>query len=93
MLSTKRATISAKAIGVGGDFFQFHPMDLEYGNYFSDSDVNKDLVVIDEEIAWQLFGGINVTGKIIDVGGHPHLIVGVIAKVANKRNKPNGTAS
>ncbi|MCR4599899.1 MAG: ABC transporter permease [Acetatifactor sp.] len=90
MLSTKRATISAKAIGVGGDFFQFHPMDLEYGNYFSDGDVNKDLVVIDEEIAWQLFGGINVTGKIIDVGGQPHLIVGVIKRHQGKMEQNAG---
>lgn len=84
MVSTDRATMNLTAIGVGGDFFRFHPLDLEYGNFFSDKDLNHDYVVIDEEIAWQLFGGINVPGKIINVNGAPHLIAGVIRRPKGK---------
>ena len=89
-VSTDRAMLTLKAIGVGGDFFQFHPLDLEYGNYFSDNDVNKDYVVIDEEIAWQLFGGIDVPGKIIDVNGKPHMIAGVIKRPQGKMEQKAG---
>ena len=35
-ISTEKGRISsASAIGVGGDFFLFHPMDLLYGSYFN----------------------------------------------------------
>ncbi len=84
MVSTDRASMNLTAIGVGGDFFQFHPLDLEYGNFFSDKDLNHDYVVIDEEIAWQLFGGINVPGKVINVNGAPHVIAGVIRRPKGK---------
>ena len=90
MVSTDRGSLNLKAMGVGGDFFQFHPMDLEYGNYFSDSDLNHDYVVIDEEIAWQLFGGIDVTGKIVYVSGEPHVISGVIKRPQGKMDVAAG---
>ena len=92
MVSTDRAMLSLKAIGVGGDFFQFHPQNLLYGNYFNESDVNHDYVVIDEEIAWQLFGGIEVPGKIIEVNGKPHVIAGVIKRPQGKMEQRAGLA-
>ena len=88
--STSRGTITVKAMGVGGDFFAFHPQELLYGNYFYESDVNQDYVVIDEEIAWQLFGGIEVNGKMIDVNGKPHLIAGVIKRPQGKMDQAAG---
>ncbi|MBP5282752.1 MAG: ABC transporter permease [Lachnospiraceae bacterium] len=88
--STDRGGISLKAIGVSGDFFQFHPQDLRYGSYFSDRLMNKDLVVIDEETAWQLFGGINVPGKFIYINGTPYMISGVIKRPQGKLEKAAG---
>ena len=44
-LSTERTALTLKAKGVGGDFFQFHPQQLQYGNYFSGSDLNSDYIV------------------------------------------------
>lgn len=89
-ISTERTTLSLKALGIGGDFFQFHPLQLEYGNYFSGNDLNQDYVVIDEETAWQLFGGIDVSGKFVTIGGRPHVIAGVIHRPQGKMEKAAG---
>ena len=45
---------SVKAIGVGGDFFYFHPLRLRAGAYIKSDDLMDDLVVLDEEMAWRL---------------------------------------
>jgi len=77
-LTTDRASLSADAIGFGGDFFLFHPETLLYGSYFSGNDLMKDYCVIDEDAAWQLFGSSNVAGMMVSIGGKPHVVSGVI---------------
>ena len=52
----------ASVVAVGGNYFLFHPLDLVSGTYFSESDVMHDRVVLDETLAWKLFGGSNLTG-------------------------------
>lgn len=89
-VSSERGTVFLRALGVGGDFFQFHPQELRYGNYFSDRDINKDYVVIDEETAWQLFGGINVAGKTVEINGKTHMISGVIKRPKGKKETAAG---
>ena len=40
-LYSDRASITARAFGVGGDFFTFHPLKLLSGSYFDGEDLNK----------------------------------------------------
>lgn len=77
-LSTERGTVSADAIGIGGDFFLFHPELLLYGSYFSGNDLMQDYCIIDEDAAWQLFGSSDVAGMTVNIGGQPHMVTGVI---------------
>ena len=49
---------NVKAIGVGGDFFQFHPLRLRSGSYISSDDFMLDRVVLDETLAWQLLAAL-----------------------------------
>ncbi len=79
-LSTAYGSVEADALGVGGDFFLFHPGRLLYGAYFSGNDVNQDYCVIDEEAAWQLFGSSDVAGMMVDIAGTPHIVTGVIER-------------
>lgn len=89
-VSNDRASLMVNVLGVGGDFFLFHPQKLLYGGYFSGSDLNQDGIIIDEETAWQLFGANDIVGKIISVGGAPHIIVGVIERPEGKMEEGAG---
>ena len=71
---------NATAVGVGGDFFLFHPMNFVSGSYFSGDDLMKDKIVIDEEMAWQLFGSTDIIGQNVTIGGVPHYVSGVVKR-------------
>lgn len=75
-----RALVNVTAVGVHGDFFQFHPQKLLYGSLPSGDSKNTNWIVIDEEIAWQLFGSSDVAGMEVSIGGVPHYISGVIKR-------------
>lgn len=69
-----------KAIGVGGNFFLFHPLQLRSGSYISGSDLMQDRVVLDEVLAWQLFGGYDVAGLTVTINQKPYYVAGVVRR-------------
>lgn len=75
-----RASITAKAIGVGGDFFFFHPLTLLSGSYISESDFMHDGVVLDEDLAWTLFGSFDIAGQSVQIGTHRFYVAGVVKR-------------
>ncbi len=79
-VSTDHGSATVKAIGVGGDFFLFHPLQLRSGSYISGSDFMQDRVVLDEELAWQLFGSPDVAGMEVMISGKPYYVAGVISR-------------
>ena len=83
-ISTDKASITADAVGIGGDFFLFHPVPLLYGAYFSGNDLLKDYCVIDEDAAWQLFGSSDVAGMVVYIGGIPHVVTGVVERPSGR---------
>lgn len=92
-LSTDRGTVSADAIGIGGDFFLFHPQKLLYGAYFSGNDLMQDYCVIDEDTAWQLFGSPDVAGMTVSINGVSHIVTGVIERPQGRLEKAAGLDS
>lgn len=78
VISSNRSTMNVRAFGVGGDFFQFHPLTLLDGNYFDATDENEDGVIIDEMVAWQLFGSNNVAGMEVEIDDTIYPIRGVV---------------
>lgn len=89
-VENEKNSVEATAIGVGGDFFLFHPLKLISGSYFSDDDLMQDYIVIDEDAAWQLFGSNDVVGMKVTINGVPHIIRGVIQRDTGKMNKKAG---
>lgn len=71
---------TVKAVGVGGDFFYFHPLTLLGGSYIRSGDLMDDLVVLDEEMAWRLFGGTNLAGLTMYINGEPFVVSGVVSR-------------
>jgi len=89
-LSSDRARVEANAIGIGGDFFLFHPLPLRSGAYFSGNDLMQDYCVIDEDAAWQLFGSNDVEGQIVYIGETPHIISGVVERPQGRLEEAAG---
>lgn len=71
-------SITVDAIGIGGDFFLFHPLPLLSGSYFSGNDVMQDYCILDQEAAWKLFGSNDVAGQVVSIGGVAHIVTGVV---------------
>lgn len=92
-LSSGKTSLEADAIGIGGDFFLFHPLQLLAGTYFSGNDLMQDYCVIDEDAAWQLFGSNDVAGMTVDIAGIPHIITGVVKRDSGRLAKAAGLDS
>ena len=76
----ENGSAEVKAIGVGGNFFLFHPLQLLSGSYLYETDLMQDRVILDESVAWQLFGGSNVAGQTVSIQGEPFYVAGVIRR-------------
>lgn len=77
-VAAKRSSSSFRAFGVSEDFFLFHPLKLLSGSYITADDLNDDSVILDENVAWQLFGSYNVSGLTVQIGGRAYVIKGVV---------------
>ena len=75
-----RNSATVRVYGVGGDFFLFHPLYLRDGSYISGRDLAKDRVVLDEELAWRLFGSFKIAGFEVLIGGKPYIVAGVVSR-------------
>lgn len=87
---SEQGTLEADAIGIGGDFFFFHPLTLISGGYFSGNDLMKDSIILDEDAAWQLFGSNQIEGMSVMIGGVPHYVAGVVKREEGRFAKAAG---
>ena len=83
-ISSDKSSLEADAIGIGGDFFLFHPLTLVSGYYFSGNDLMQDYCVIDRDAAWQLFGSTDVSGMMVYISGIPHIVTGVVERPSGR---------
>lgn len=90
VLSEKGKLTDVDAIGIGGDYFLFHPVKLLSGGYFTGEDLMQDSIILDTEGAWQLFGSNDIVGKSVMIGGVPHYVTGVIERDGSKFAKSAG---
>ncbi|MBR0172781.1 MAG: ABC transporter permease [Lachnospiraceae bacterium] len=91
-LSRDAKTAEADAIGTEGDFFFMHPVDLVSGMYYRPDALMKDQVLLSDTVAWQLFGGTDIAGQEIMVGGKPHYVSGVFRTGDGRMRKAAGSA-
>lgn len=92
-ITSGRTTMDVAAVGIGGDFFLFHPLKLLNGSYFSGNDVMKDYIVIDEDAAWQLFGSNDVSGQMVSISGIPHIVAGVVERGEGRLEEAAGLSA
>ena len=79
-VQSDKKSIEVDAIGVGGDFFYFHPLTMLSGMYFSGDALMQDSVILDEEAAWQLFGSNDIEGQIVTIAGQQYRVAGVFER-------------
>ncbi|MCM1158595.1 MAG: ABC transporter permease [Bacteroidales bacterium] len=78
-LRRENTMLTVTAVGVGGDYFRFHPMRLLSGSYISDEDLNHDRIVVDENFAWAMFGSNDIVGMQVWMGEETFFVAGVVA--------------
>ncbi|MCR5600304.1 MAG: ABC transporter permease [Ruminococcus sp.] len=69
---------TAEITAVGGNFFFFHDFDLVSGAFLSEKDLMQDGIVIDRQLAWQLYGSDNIVGMNVYINDVKLYISGVI---------------
>lgn len=73
----EKGSATARVLCTGGDFFYFHPQTMTSGWYYGDRELNETIVVLNEHLAWQLFGALDVAGMMLTVDGVSCTVVGV----------------
>ena len=91
-VSSEKTSVETVAIAVGGDYFLFHPLKLRSGSYLTANDAMRDRVVLDEELAWALFGSVDVAGMSVQIGGRTYPIAGVVSREDDFASKQAYTA-
>ncbi len=89
-LISDRTSVEVNAVGVSGEFFQFHPQKQISGGLLRADDMMQDGIVIDKETAWQLFGSYDVVGMQVMIGQVPHFITGVIERGQGRMDSAAG---
>ncbi len=79
-ISSDHGNATTSLVAVGGSFFDFHPLPLRSGSYLRQEDLMKDRVILDEVLAWMLFGSPDVAGMQVTIEGKPFLIAGVVVR-------------
>ena len=92
-IESEKGKLSANAVGIGGDFFIFHPVQMVSGGYFSGNDLMKDWIILDEDGAWQLFGSNDIEGKSVWIGNIPHYVAGVFKRESGRMAENAGLGS
>ncbi|MBQ1264070.1 MAG: ABC transporter permease [Oscillospiraceae bacterium] len=91
-LTSDKTSVETAAIAVGGDYFLFHPLKLRSGSYLTSTDAMRDRVVLDEELAWALFGSVDVAGMSVRVGEQIYPVAGVVEREDDFASKKAYTA-
>ena len=86
-ISGEKGSTDAPVLAVGGQFFEFHPLRLLDGSYLTEDDLSPDRVLLDEALAWELFGGTALTGMSVQVDGFEFVVGGVVERESDSASR------
>lgn len=75
---TKRGSAQTEIIAVTSDFFLIHDFDFVNGSYFHEEELSENGVVIDNSLAWQIFGSDDVIGMTVEINSVSFYVAGVV---------------
>ncbi|HAG13293.1 MAG TPA: hypothetical protein DCG49_05455 [Ruminococcus sp.] len=80
-------TVQANVIGVSGDYFLFHPLELADGSYLYQDALRRNSAVLDENAAWSIFFSLDVTGMRFKIGEKEFVVQGVVREDDQKETQ------
>ncbi len=78
-ITSSTKSIACKVVVTAGDFFLFHDFRFVDGWYYTDTDLHPDRVVIDERLAFAVYGSNDVEGMPLEINATTYYIAGVVA--------------
>jgi len=64
-------------------YFQINFLHFIEGSHWHESEEELPLIILNEALAWYLFGGKNITGLTVNMGGYFYRIIGVVREGSN----------
>lgn len=77
-------SVETSITGVSGNYSLFHPMEILSGSFLSEEVMDTQDIVINEQLAWNMFKSYEVAGQKIIIGSRAYTIVGVVRESASK---------
>ena len=69
---------SCEIVGVSEDYAILHPFCYESGGFLPDEDGDRYTIVLNTQLAWNLFHSYQVLGAFVEVNGISYQVVGVV---------------
>jgi hypothetical protein len=74
---TERRQVQADVYAVGGPFADFHPVKMLFGSFLSRTGGTGNAAVLNRDLAWDLFGTLDVLGMEVRLEGRTYIVAGV----------------
>ncbi|MBR5417256.1 MAG: ABC transporter permease [Clostridiales bacterium] len=69
---------SCELVGVGGDYASLHPFIYESGGFLQQDEAGRLSIVLNTQMAWNLFRSYQVLGAFVEINGTIYSVVGVV---------------
>ncbi|MBR4819326.1 MAG: ABC transporter permease [Clostridiales bacterium] len=69
---------SCEIVGVGGDYASIHPFIYESGGFLQQDEPGRLSIVLNTQMAWNLFRSYQVLGAFVEINGTIYSVVGVV---------------
>lgn len=80
-------------VAVGGDYRSFHPFIYMSGGFLPVECIDMDQIVLNDSIAWTIFGSYDVVGERVQLGGREFIVTGVVRERDSSIDREVGTNS
>lgn len=81
---TSETSVETSITGVSGNYSLFHPMEILSGSFLASEVIDSQDIVINEQLAWNMFKSYEVTGLKIIIGSRVYTVVGVVRESASE---------
>ncbi|NLW88762.1 MAG: ABC transporter permease [Clostridiaceae bacterium] len=80
----------ADLIGVAGSYYLFHPRRILEGSFLSEEIIDRQSVVLNEQLAWLLFRSNQIQDESVMIGSRIYTVVGVVREPDAKTDRAAG---